>query len=98
MAAYKANIKEQLSRMGLIRGQPRQPWHGTATHIPSSQPGTPGVGGPGPQTALRRTMSAREPYRRGSSGYGVAASPYHRHHQLAVAGSISGKPHTFFVT
>ena len=42
--------------MGLIRGQPRQPWHGT---MPMSQPSTPGLGGPGPQTSLRRSMSAR---------------------------------------
>ncbi|KAI0701883.1 fungal-specific transcription factor domain-containing protein [Cerioporus squamosus] len=48
VAAYKASIKEQLSRMGLIRGQPRQPWHSTG--LASSQPPTPGVAGPGPQT------------------------------------------------
>ncbi|KAI0360201.1 hypothetical protein OH77DRAFT_1493597 [Trametes cingulata] len=42
VAAYKADIKEQLSRMGLIRGQPRQPWH-----LSASQPPTPGVAGPG---------------------------------------------------
>ncbi|KAI9061087.1 hypothetical protein FKP32DRAFT_1667804 [Trametes sanguinea] len=45
VAAYKADIKEKLSRMGLIRGQPRQPWH-----LSASQPSTPGVAGPGPQT------------------------------------------------
>ena len=90
VAAYKASIKEQLSRMGLIRGQPRQPWHGAG--LPASQPPTPGVAGPGPQTSLRRTVSAREPYRRGSSGYAVAASPYH--HQVALANSVSGKRRT----
>ena len=67
--------------MGLIRGQPRQPWHSTG--LASSQPPTPGVAGPGPQTTLRRSMSARETYRR-ETGY----MPY----QLpGLANSIPGK-------
>ncbi|RDX57055.1 hypothetical protein OH76DRAFT_1394812 [Lentinus brumalis] len=73
VAAYKASIKEQLSRMGLIRGQPRQPWHSTGL---ASQPSTPGVAGPGPQTSLRRSMSARETYHRRDSGY-IPGAPYH---------------------
>ncbi|RPD75011.1 hypothetical protein L226DRAFT_487030 [Lentinus tigrinus ALCF2SS1-7] len=73
VAAYKASIKEQLSRMGLIRGQPRQPWHSTG--LASSQPSTPGVAGPGPQTTLRRSMSARETYHRRDTY--MAGAPYH---------------------
>ncbi|EJF64783.1 hypothetical protein DICSQDRAFT_159813 [Dichomitus squalens LYAD-421 SS1] len=77
VAAYKASIKEQLSRMGLIRGQPRQPWHSAGLSA-SSQPATPGVAGPGPQTTLRRTMSARETTFRRDSYIGTGGSaPYH---------------------
>ena len=76
--------------MGLIRGQPRQPWHGT---MPMSQPSTPGLGGPGPQTSLRRSMSAREAYRRSSSGYAVMGTT--ASYQLGVSGPISGKRRTF---
>ncbi|KAI0649400.1 fungal-specific transcription factor domain-containing protein [Trametes meyenii] len=84
VAAYKADIKDQLSRMGLIRGQPRQPWH--ATGLAASQPSTPGVAGPGPQT-LRRSMSARE-YRR-ESGV-VRGAPYHL---PGMPGASSGADH-----
>ncbi|KAI0671467.1 hypothetical protein C8Q78DRAFT_774400 [Trametes maxima] len=84
VAAYKADIKDQLSRMGLIRGQPRQPWH--ATGLAASQPSTPGVAGPGPQT-LRRSMSARE-YRR-ESGV-VRGAPYHL---PGLSGASSGADH-----
>ncbi|KAI0368789.1 hypothetical protein BV20DRAFT_947406 [Pilatotrama ljubarskyi] len=70
VAAYKADIKEQLSRMGLIRGQPRQPWH-----LSASQPPTPGVAGPGPQT-LRRSLSSRETYRR-EAAFMRGQAPYH---------------------
>ncbi len=83
VAAYKADIKEQLSRMGLIRGQPRQPWHtGLAS---ASQPPTPGVAGPGPTTSMRRSMSARE-YRR-EAGY-MRGAPYHL---SGLPGPASGK-------
>ncbi|KAI0749730.1 fungal-specific transcription factor domain-containing protein [Daedaleopsis nitida] len=64
--------------MGLIRGQPRQPWHSTG--LASSQPSTPGVAGPGPQTTLRRSMSAREPY-------------HHHHHHRRDAGYMPGAPY-----
>ncbi|KAI0635619.1 fungal-specific transcription factor domain-containing protein [Trametes polyzona] len=60
VAAYKADIKEQLSRMGLIRGQPRQPWHGGLPSS-SSQPSTPGVAGPGPQTTNTSTSGRNLP-------------------------------------
>ncbi|KAH9902741.1 fungal-specific transcription factor domain-containing protein [Cubamyces lactineus] len=60
VAAYKADIKEKLSRMGLIRGQPRQPWH--AGSLSTSQPPTPGIAGPGPRTTLRRSASAGDPH------------------------------------
>lgn len=87
VAQYKASIKDQLSRMGLIRGQPRQPWHSTGLTNP--QVPTPGVAGPGPQTSLRRSMSARETYRR-------EAAPYMTNGSYRVAGlsgsSIPGKP------
>ncbi|KAH9856610.1 fungal-specific transcription factor domain-containing protein [Lenzites betulinus] len=83
VAAYKADIKEQLSRMGLIRGQPRQPWHAGLT----SQPPTPGVAGPGPHT-VRRSASARE-YRR-EAAY-VRGSPYH--HLAGLPGALSGSDH-----
>ncbi len=70
--------------MGLIRGQPRQPWHSTGL---ASQPSTPGVAGPGPQTSLRRSMSARETYHRRDSGY-IPGAPYHL---PGLANSIPGK-------
>ncbi|KAI8980064.1 fungal-specific transcription factor domain-containing protein [Trametes punicea] len=73
VAQYKADIKEKLSRMGLIRGQPRQPWH--TNGAAGSQPPTPGIAGPGPQTSLRRSASAREAHRR-DSGY-MRGAPYH---------------------
>ncbi|KAI0822511.1 fungal-specific transcription factor domain-containing protein [Trametes gibbosa] len=83
VAAYKADIKEQLSRMGLIRGQPRQPWHAGLT----SQPPTPGIAGPGPHS-LRRSSSARE-YRR-EAAY-LRGSPYH--HLVGLPGAISAADH-----
>ncbi|KAH9945025.1 fungal-specific transcription factor domain-containing protein [Epithele typhae] len=81
VAAYKASIKEQLSRMGLIRGQPRQPWHAGL----ASQPPTPGVAGPGPSTQLRRSVSAREPPYRRSAAHGAPRTPYH---QLGMPGPL----------
>ena len=75
--------------MGLIRGQPRQPWHSTG--LASSQPPTPGVAGPGPQTSLRRSMSARETYHRREY---MAGAPYHL---PALANSIPGKSPANFV-
>ncbi|KAI0768038.1 fungal-specific transcription factor domain-containing protein [Trametes elegans] len=86
VAAYKADIKEQLSRMGLIRGQPRQLWHGLPS---SSQPSTPGVAGPGPHTTLRRAHSDRQPQRR-EPGYRRA--PYHL--PTLPGGAASGKSPT----
>ncbi|KAI1797033.1 fungal-specific transcription factor domain-containing protein [Ganoderma leucocontextum] len=78
VAAYKASIKEQLSRMGLIRGQPRQPWHSAGLST-SSQPSPPGVAGPGPQTTLRGSMSERETTFRRDPPYVArgASAPYH---------------------
>ncbi|KAL1940291.1 hypothetical protein VTO73DRAFT_9243 [Trametes versicolor] len=89
VAAYKADIKEQLSRMGLIRGQPRQPWHtGLAS---ASQPPTPGVAGPGPTTSsMRRSMSARE-YRR-EAGY-MRGAPYHLSGLPGAASGPDRHPH-----
>lgn len=84
VAAYKADIKEKLSRMGLIRGQPRQPWH--AGSLSTSQPPTPGIAGPGPRTTLRRSASAREGYHR-ESGY-MRGAPYHL---PGLPGPASGK-------
>ncbi|CDO71850.1 hypothetical protein BN946_scf184939.g74, partial [Trametes cinnabarina] len=81
VAAYKADIKEKLSRMGLIRGQPRQPWH-----LSASQPPTPGVAGPGPQTSLRRSASARDSYHRREGGY-MRGVPYHL---PGLPGPVSG--------
>ncbi|OSC98256.1 hypothetical protein PYCCODRAFT_1439438 [Trametes coccinea BRFM310] len=81
VAAYKADIKEKLSRMGLIRGQPRQPWH-----LSASQPSTPGVAGPGPQTSLRRSASARDSYHRREGGY-MRGAPYHL---PGLPGPVSG--------
>ncbi len=90
VAEYKASIKDQLSRMGLIRGQPRQPWHSAGLST-ASQPSTPGVAGPGPQTTLRRSMSARETAFRRDLPYaaGGAGAPYH---VPRMTGPISGKP------
>lgn len=78
--------------MGLIRGQPRQPWHSAGLSTSSSsQPSTPGVAGPGPQTTLRRSMSARETTFRRDSPYvaGGAGAPYH---VPRMTRPISGKP------
>jgi len=44
VAAYKANIKEQLTRAGLIRGQPRSTYMSPTSSLP------PGVAGPGPSS------------------------------------------------
>ncbi|KAI0326960.1 hypothetical protein GY45DRAFT_1309636 [Cubamyces sp. BRFM 1775] len=88
VAAYKADIKEKLSRMGLIRGQPRQPWH--AGNLSTSQPPTPGLAGPGPRTTLRRSASAREAYHR-ESGY-MRGAPYHLP-GLPGPASGAGDPH-----
>ncbi|KAJ8494774.1 hypothetical protein ONZ51_g2118 [Trametes cubensis] len=85
VAAYKADIKEKLSRMGLIRGQPRQPWH--AGSLSTSQPPTPGIAGPGPRTTLRRSASAREAAYHRESGY-MRGAPYHL---PGLPGPASGK-------
>lgn len=79
--------------MGLIRGQPRQPWHSTG--LASSQPPTPGVAGPGPQTTLRRSMSARETYHRRDPIY-LASAPYHV--PGGMHNSIQGKPPTVVIS
>jgi len=48
VVAYKVNIEEQLTRAGLIRGQPRAAYmQPSSSMLPSPQP--PAVAGPGPK-------------------------------------------------
>lgn len=54
MAEYKAGIKEQLTRAGLIRGQPRTAYQLPSKNVVPSQSGLyPGVAG-GSSSQIRR--------------------------------------------
>lgn len=72
MAEYKASIKDQLSRAGLIRGQPRAAYlqHANSTVVPTQSTTPPA--GPGPSTtSLQRSGSgstADFSYRRSYGG------------------------------
>ncbi|KAI0091027.1 fungal-specific transcription factor domain-containing protein [Irpex rosettiformis] len=82
VAQYKADIKAQLTRAGLIRGIPRSPYNQTpntstpdtrgssanAPVAPRDRYPQPAIAGPGPRTATTRIRSPRsEPY----GSYGI---------------------------
>ncbi|EMD33986.1 hypothetical protein CERSUDRAFT_86751 [Gelatoporia subvermispora B] len=88
VAAYKASIKEQLTRAGLIRGQPRAAYMNPGSSVLSS-PQPPAVAGPGPQSMRYHTAAGVDlAYRR--SGYG-GTSQYHRASNAIrpVSGAVS---------
>ncbi|KAI0076017.1 hypothetical protein K474DRAFT_1675932 [Panus rudis PR-1116 ss-1] len=60
VAEYKASIKDQLSRAGLIRGQPRSVYlpHAASTVVPSQ---ASAVAGPGPSTTSIRQRNSGGP-------------------------------------
>ncbi|KAL6297861.1 fungal-specific transcription factor domain-containing protein [Sparassis latifolia] len=87
VAAYRAEIKEQLTREGRIRGQPRTTFG--HLHPPPPPPPPLGVAGPGPST-LRRNHSFGE----GDASFrrAYAASPYHHPHRLVHGrGTVSAR-------
>ncbi|KAH9921883.1 fungal-specific transcription factor domain-containing protein [Fomitopsis serialis] len=98
VAAYKASIKEQLTRAGLIRGQPRANFMQAASSSPA-------VAGPGPSSSLRRHSPLGEarfqrpyPSSRSRQHSGMAAmsgsasartSPTHLHYNNASPGAAA---------
>ncbi|KAI0950712.1 hypothetical protein AcW1_007949 [Taiwanofungus camphoratus] len=86
VAVYKASIKEQLSRAGLIRGQPKPAY--IQPNMVSHH--TPGVAGPGP-SSMRRNYSAGEADIARRRGYG-ASPPYHQPSAIMpIPGSVGAR-------
>lgn len=95
MAEYKANIKAQLTRAGLIRGQPRSVYASSSTSVPPQSSASsstadrfvPALAGPGPSSLRGGRSEGYSPY---ANVHGYDASRFQQTNNVMSAMSGLG--------